>query len=135
MESNGKKGKVLKPRQQLAINHLSNGKNLSETARLVGVSRQTVGTWMRSAAFQQAVNAALDKKRAELQARYQAAEPGIFDFWNKVMNDESAKLSDRLLASRLIVNQSHLFPERRDNERLEKLEEWANQEREQNGRR
>jgi len=57
---------------------IATGKTLTETARLIGVARETLSGWAHSPAFQQAVQGQILERRAFAKAKLEAlVEPAL----------------------------------------------------------
>jgi len=112
VSNNGKNPNNLRPIQRLAIQYLANGKSNSETARLLNVTRQTIGNWMGNDLFVNELTKAEKNKITQLVKMYQDAEVSSFKTLKEIMEDENAKDADRIKAAKEINHGSYRLRER-----------------------
>lgn len=106
MTKNVKRKPKDRGRKDQAIFYLTLGKGISETADLVGVTRQTIRNWLNSSEFYEEYVKAERKRLNQLGNIYNRADKASFDILNKIMGDENANNSDRIRAAIEIQKQS-----------------------------
>jgi len=114
----------LAPNQELAVTHLANGKTITETADLLGVSRQTIHNWIKDYTFAQQLKDLQREHVDEIAKRYSSAELESFEVRRTILLDETATNSDRLRAAKDISTTAIQYRETLDfQERLQKVED------------
>lgn len=124
MSKNVKKIKSLTGKQSLALYYLTSGRSITRTAKSIGVTRQTIGNWMKDPVFHKALNDLQSKKIDELTLMHQSQDMKIFELLKSIMEDPKAPYRDRIRAAIEIRNESHNLNMNRDFDlRLRELEE------------
>jgi hypothetical protein len=124
MSKNGKNPKSFKGKQALAIHHLTSGRSMTETAKLLGVTRQTIGNWMRDPNFNKSLHDLQSKRIDELTMMHQSQDLPVFEFFKSIMQDPAVPYRDRIRAAIEIRNESHNLKMIRDFDlRLRELQE------------
>src|SRR2546423_9657819 len=110
-------------RQEKAIIALLNEPTMKEAAEAAGVSEVTLWRWLQTAGFRAAY---IEARRLVVQqaiARTQAATSEAVSTLREVMNDQSAKGSERIAAAKAILDYAMKGIELEDHEqRLMELE-------------
>ena len=108
----------LTPRQQKAIEALTQAGTVTAAADAAGVVRKTVYQWLQLPEFEQALTQAKGEALGELSRRLLAMSSLAADTIENVMNDQDASPAVRLRAAdtelnrMLQVNQAHDLEER-----------------------
>ncbi len=112
-------------KQISALPFLLEGKTQKETASLLGVSRQTIGNWMKDRDFKAALKKRQMERIDQLSQKYQRAEDSAFDVVISILTNIEAKNIDRLRAAELIQKESHQYTYFQNLVvRIEEIEDW-----------
>lgn len=101
----------------MAVELLARGKTCREVARALGIAEKTLYNWRQRPAVQRAIYS-LQQDIIDLsEAKGLALMPDAIATLTEIMNDETARASDRIAASRALLNGAAAYQERKILER------------------
>jgi hypothetical protein len=107
----------LTPRQRLAVDLLARGHTCRHVARELGVTERTIHTYRKKPAVMTAVLRAQEDYMSEGGGQGVSSVPEAVQTLTKIMNDPQARDSDRIAASRALMNGAVAYQERKMLER------------------
>jgi len=107
----------LTPRQRLAVDLLAKGHTCRHVARELGVTERTIHTYRKKPAVMRAVLRAQEDYMSEGGGRGVSSVPEAVQTLTDIMNDPQARDSDRIAASRALMNGAAAYQERKVLER------------------
>lgn len=116
--------------QEKAVVALATSKSQEEAARKCGLSARTLRHYLKNDEFQKAYRAAcLELTTGATNRARQLLSPAL-DTLDEVMNDTDAPPAARTNAARIAIEASLRLSEQADIlEKIERLEEWVNEQR------
>lgn len=114
----------LTPRQRLAVDLIARGHTVRHIARELNVTERTIHNYRRKPTVMKAVLRAQDELMTEGDSRGVSTVPEAVETLTTIMNDENARDSDRIAASKALMNGANAYAQRKIMERkLRDLEE------------
>lgn len=107
----------LRETERMAAELLARGKTCREIARALGISERALYNWRKRPAVQRAVYALQQELIDTSESRGLALMPDAIATLTAIMNDENARASDRIAASRALLNGAAAYQERKMLER------------------
>ena len=103
----------LRENERLAADLLARGKTCREVARALGIAEKTLYNWRKRPAVQRAIYNMQQELIDSSQSRNVALMPEAIATLTSIMNDENARASDRIAASRALLNGAAAYQERK----------------------
>lgn len=103
----------LRENERMAAELLARGKTCREVARALGISERALYNWRKRPAVQRAVYALQQELIDVSESKGLALMPDAIATLTAIMNDESVRASDRIAASRAVLNGAAAYQERR----------------------
>ena len=103
----------LNERQRLAVNLLARGKTLRDICRAINITERTLYGWRQKPEVQAAIFKAQQELINDTEAQGLNVIPNAISTLASIMNDPEARASDRVAASRALINGAHIFQERK----------------------
>lgn len=107
----------LREQERLAADLLARGKTCREVARALGIAEKTLYNWRKRPAVQRAIFNLQQELIDSSESRGLALMPEAIATLTSIMNDENARASDRIAASRALLNGAAAYQERKMLER------------------
>lgn len=107
----------LREQERLAADLLARGKTCREVARALGIAEKTLYNWRKRPAVQRAIYNMQQELIDSSQSKGLALMPEAIATLTAIMNDENARASDRIAASRALLNGAAAYQERKMLER------------------
>jgi len=107
----------LRERERLAVDLLARGKTIREVARSLDVSERTIWNYRRKPEVQRAIFSLQQELMAQSGGQSLSMVPQALETLTEIMNDPNARHSDRIAASRTLINGAQGFSERKILER------------------
>lgn len=103
----------LREQERLAADLLARGKTCREVARALGISEKTLYNWRKRPAVQRAIYNMQQELIESSESRHVALMPDAIKTLTDIMNDPAARASDRIAASRALLNGAAAYQERK----------------------
>jgi transposase-like protein len=103
----------LRERERLAADLLARGKTCREVARALGITEKTLYNWRKRPAVQRAIYNMQQELIDSNESRHVALMPEAIATLTEIMNDPEARASDRIAASRALLNGAAAYQERK----------------------
>ncbi len=103
----------LRENERMAAELLARGKTCREVARALGISERALYNWRKRPAVQRAVYALQQELIDTSESKGLALMPEAITTLTEIMNDSSARASDRIAASRALLNGAAAYQERK----------------------
>ena len=103
----------LRENERLAADLLARGKTCREVARALGIAEKTLYNWRKRPAVQRAIYNMQQELIDSSESRNVALMPEAIATLTSIMNDENARASDRIAASRALLNGAAAYQERK----------------------
>jgi transposase-like protein len=103
----------LRENERMAAELLARGKTCREVARALGVSERALYNWRKRPAVQRAVYALQQELIDTSESKGLALMPEAITTLTEIMNDPEARASDRIAASRALLNGAAAYQERK----------------------
>lgn len=103
----------LREQERLAADLLARGKTCREVARALGIAEKTLYNWRKRPAVQRAIYNMQQELIDSSQSKGLALMPEAIATLTAIMNDENARASDRIAASRALLNGAAAYQERK----------------------
>lgn len=103
----------LRERERLAADLLARGKTCREVARALGIAEKTLYNWRKRPAVQRAIYNMQQELIDSNESRHVALMPEAIATLTEIMNDPNARASDRIAASRALLNGAAAYQERK----------------------
>lgn len=103
----------LRENERMAAELLARGKTCREVARALGISERALYNWRKRPAVQRAVYALQQELIDVSESKGLALMPDAIATLTAIMNDENARASDRIAASRALLNGAAAYQERK----------------------
>jgi transposase-like protein len=97
----------------MAAELLARGKTCREVARALGVSERALYNWRKRPAVQRAVYALQQELIDVSESKGLALMPDAIATLTEIMSDQNARASDRIAASRALLNGAAAYQERK----------------------
>lgn len=107
----------LREQERMAAELLARGKTCREVSRALGISERALYNWRKKPVVQRAVYALQQELIDTSESRNLALMPEAIATLTSIMNDENARASDRIAASRALLNGAAAYQERKMLER------------------
>lgn len=103
----------LREQERLAADLLARGKTCREVARSLGIAEKTLYNWRKRPAVQRAIFNLQQELIDSSESKGLALMPEAIATLTSIMNDENARASDRIAASRALLNGAAAYQERK----------------------
>lgn len=103
----------LRENERMAAELLARGKTCREVARALGISERALYNWRKRPTVQRAVYALQQELIDASESKGLALMPDAIATLTDIMNDERARASDRIAASRALLNGAAAYQERK----------------------
>lgn len=103
----------LREQERLAADLLARGKTCREVARALGIAEKTLYNWRKRPAVQRAIYNMQQELIDSSESRGLALMPEAIATLTSIMSDENARASDRIAASRALLNGAVAYQERK----------------------
>jgi len=103
----------LREQERLAADLLARGKTCREVARALGISEKTLYNWRKRPAVQRAIYNMQQELIDSSESKHVALMPDAIKTLTDIMNDPAARASDRIAASRALLNGAAAYQERK----------------------
>ena len=103
----------LREQERLAADLLARGKTCREVARALGIAEKTLYNWRKRPAVQRAIYNMQQELIDSSESRHVALMPEAIKTLTEIMNDPNARASDRIAASRALLNGAAAYQERK----------------------
>ena len=103
----------LRENERMAAELLARGKTCREVARALGISERALYNWRKRPAVQRAVYALQQELIDVSESKGLALMPGAIATLKEIMGDPNARASDRIAASRALLNGAAAYQERK----------------------
>jgi transposase-like protein len=103
----------LREQERLAADLLARGKTCREVARSLGVSERALYNWRKRPAVQRAIYNMQQELIDSSESRNVALMPEAIATLTEIMSDTNARASDRIAASRALLNGAAAYQERK----------------------
>jgi len=103
----------LRENERMAAELLAQGKTCREIARALGISERALYNWRKRPAVQRAVYALQQELIDTSESKGLALMPEAITTLTEIMNDPNARASDRIAASRALLNGAAAYQERK----------------------
>lgn len=103
----------LRENERMAAELLARGKTCREVARALGVSERALYNWRKRPAVQRAVYALQQELIDVSESKGLALMPDAIATLTEIMSDQNARASDRIAASRALLNGAAAYQERK----------------------
>jgi transposase-like protein len=103
----------LRERERIAADLLARGKTCREVARSLGVTEKTLYTWRKKPSVQRAIYQRQQELIDSSESQGLAQMPDAIATLTAIMNDENTRASDRIAASRALLNGAVAYQERK----------------------
>lgn len=103
----------LRENERMAAELLARGKTCREVARALGISERALYNWRKRPAVQRAVYALQQELIDVSESKGLALMPDAIATLTSIMKDPQARASDRIAASRAVLNGAAAYQERR----------------------
>jgi transposase-like protein len=107
----------LTPRQRLAVDLIARGHTVRHIARELNVTERTIHNYRRKPTVMKAVLRAQEDLMTEGGSRGVSTVPEAVETLTAIMNDEDARDSDRIAASKALMNGADAYAQRKIMER------------------
>jgi len=107
----------LREQERMAAELLARGKTCREVSRALGISERALYNWRKKPVVQRTVYALQQELIDTSESRNLALMPEAIATLTSIMNDENARASDRIAASRALLNGAAAYQERKMLER------------------
>lgn len=107
----------LREQERLAADLLARGKTCREVARALGIAEKTLYNWRKRPAVQRAIYNLQQDLIDSSESRNLALMPEAIATLTEIMADTNARASDRIAASRALLNGAAAYQERKILER------------------
>ena len=107
----------LREQERMAAELLARGRTCREVSRALGISERALYNWRKKPVVQRAVYALQQELIDTSESRNLALMPEAIATLTSIMNDENARASDRIAASRALLNGAAAYQERKMLER------------------
>lgn len=107
----------LRENERMAAELLARGKTCREVSRALGISERALYNWRKKPVVQRAIYAVQQELIDTSESRGLALMPDAIATLTAIMNDENARASDRIAASRALLNGAAAYQERKMLER------------------
>ena len=97
----------------MAADLLARGKTCREVARALGIAEKTLYNWRKRPAVQRAIYNLQQELIDSSESKGLALMPEAIATLTSIMNDENARASDRIAASRALLNGAAAYQERK----------------------
>lgn len=101
----------------MAAELLARGKNCREVSRSLGISERALYNWRKKPVVQRAIYTLQQELIDTSESRGLALMPEAISTLTEIMNDPNARASDRIAASRALLNGAAAYQERKMLER------------------
>lgn len=101
----------------MAAELLARGKNCREVSRALGISERALYNWRKKPVVQRAIYTLQQELIDTSESRGLALMPEAISTLTEIMNDPNARASDRIAASRALLNGAAAYQERKMLER------------------
>jgi transposase-like protein len=103
----------LREQERLAADLLARGKTCREVARALGIAEKTLYNWRKRPAVQRAIYNMQQELIESSESQHVALMPEAIATLTEIMNDPGARASDRIAASRALLNGAAAYQERK----------------------
>ena len=103
----------LREQERLAADLLARGKTCREVARALGIAEKTLYNWRKRPAVQRAIYNMQQELIDSSESRNLALMPEAIATLTEIMADTNARASDRIAASRALLNGAAAYQERK----------------------
>lgn len=103
----------LREQERLAADLLARGKTCREVARALGIAEKTLYNWRKRPAVQRAIYNMQQELIESSESQHVALMPEAIATLTEIMNDPDARASDRIAASRALLNGAAAYQERK----------------------
>jgi transposase-like protein len=103
----------LRENERMAADLLARGKTCREVARALGIAEKTLYNWRKKPIVQRAIYNIQQELIDSSESRGLALMPEAIATLTAIMNDENARASDRIAASRALLNGAAAYQERK----------------------
>lgn len=103
----------LREQERLAADLLARGKTCREVARALGIAEKTLYNWRKRPAVQRAIYNLQQELIDSSESRNLALMPEAIATLTEIMADTNARASDRIAASRALLNGAAAYQERK----------------------
>lgn len=103
----------LREQERLAADLLARGKTCREVARALGIAEKTLYNWRKRPAVQRAIYNMQQELIESSESQHVALMPEAIATLTEIMNDPEARASDRIAASRALLNGAAAYQERK----------------------
>lgn len=103
----------LRENERMAAELLARGKTCREVARALGISERALYNWRKRPAVQRAVYALQQELIDVSESKGLALMPDAIATLTEIMGDPNARASDRIAASRALLNGAAAYQERK----------------------
>lgn len=107
----------LREQERMAAELLARGKNCREVSRALGISERALYNWRKKPVVQRAIYTLQQELIDTSESRGLALMPEAISTLTEIMNDPNARASDRIAASRALLNGAAAYQERKMLER------------------
>lgn len=107
----------LREQERMAAELLARGKNCREVSRALGISERALYNWRKKPVVQRAIYTLQQELIDTSESRNLALMPEAIATLTEIMNDSNARASDRIAASRALLNGAAAYQERKMLER------------------
>jgi transposase-like protein len=107
----------LRENERMAAELLARGKTCREVSRALGISERALYNWRKKPVVQRAIYALQQELIDVSESKGLALMPDAIATLTEIMHDESARASDRIAASRALLNGAAAYQERKMLER------------------
>ena len=103
----------LREQERLAADLLARGKTCREVARALGIAEKTLYNWRKRPAVQRAIYNMQQELIESSESQHGALMPEAIATLTEIMNAPEARASDRIAASRALLNGAAAYQERK----------------------
>lgn len=103
----------LREQERMAAELLARGKTCREVSRALGISERALYNWRKKPVVQRAIYALQQELIDTSESRNLALMPEAIATLTEIMNDSNARASDRIAASRALLNGAAAYQERK----------------------
>ena len=103
----------LREQERLAADLLARGKTCREVARALGIAEKTLYNWRKRPAVQRAIYNMQQELIESSESQHVALMPEAIATLTEIMSDPNARASDRIAASRALLNGAAAYQERK----------------------
>lgn len=107
----------LRENERMAAELLARGKSCREVSRALGISERALYNWRKKPVVQRAIYALQQELIDVSESKGLALMPDAIATLTEIMHDENARASDRIAASRALLNGAAAYQERKMLER------------------